>query len=106
MRAQVAPITDEELARLEAGSDLCSATIAETKALIAAIREARRERDEARALASDLADPVETSRRWYHDSTEWESGDNETGPLWQAIWNRFTWGKVEIVANVEPCLSG
>ncbi len=30
---------------------------------------------------------IERSRKWYHDSTQWE-GDEDLGPMWQDLWDR------------------
>ena len=38
-------------------------------------------------LVGDYDDLIEKSRKWYHDSTQWE-GDVDLGPLWQELWNR------------------
>ena len=58
--------------------------------LVAEVRKARSERDEARSFADDYEALVEHSRRMFHDSTMWES-DEDLGPQWQAMWNRHTW---------------
>jgi hypothetical protein len=54
--------------------------------------EAENERLKARLvdydkLISSYDELIDKSRKWYHDSTQWE-GDEDLGPMWQDLWDR------------------